>query len=73
METKRRSLVKAVSWRITGSLDTFFISWIVTGHPKVALSITSIEFLTKILLYWSHERAWLKIGWGRSMAREIRS
>jgi uncharacterized membrane protein len=65
MDTKARSLAKAVSWRITGSIDTFIISWIVTGHPKVALSITSIEVLTKIFIFWVHERVWFRVPWGQ--------
>jgi uncharacterized membrane protein len=60
-----RSLIKAVSWRLVGSLDTFVLSLIVTGNAKYAISIASIEALTKIGLYYLHERAWRKVAWGR--------
>ena len=65
-DTNIRSLVKALSWRLTGTIDTFIVSFIVTGELVVAGSIASIEVLTKICLFWFHERVWNKIKWGRS-------
>ena len=64
-EAHSRSLAKAISWRVTGTLDTFVISYIITGHAMLAGSIAGTELLTKILLYYLHERAWAKIPWGR--------
>jgi len=60
-----RSLAKAVSWRITGTIDTFIISWIITGEPLLASGIALTEIMTKVGLFWAHERIWNKIGWGR--------
>lgn len=60
-----RSLIKAVSWRFFGSLDTFVLSLIFTGSAKYAVSIATAEALTKIALYYVHERAWRKVAWGR--------
>jgi uncharacterized membrane protein len=60
-----RSLAKSVSWRFVGGLDTFLLSLIVTGNAKYAVSIASIEALTKIGLYFLHERAWRRVSWGR--------
>ena len=60
-----RSLVKAVSWRLVGSTDTFILSLIFTGSGKYAISIASAEALTKIALYYVHERAWRRVKWGR--------
>jgi len=60
-----RSLVKAVSWRVVGSMDTFVLSLIVTGSGKLAISIASVEALTKIALYYVHERVWRAVAWGR--------
>ena len=54
----RRSFVKAVSWRVVGSLDTAFWGWFFTGSFKIAGSIATFEVATKILLYYFHERAW---------------
>jgi uncharacterized membrane protein len=53
-----RSFVKAVSWRILGSIDTAVLGYIYTGDFKISLSIASTEVLTKIALYYFHERAW---------------
>lgn len=61
-----RSLAKAVSWRVTGTIDTFVISWIITGQVLLASGIAFTEIMTKILLFWLHERAWNKISWGKN-------
>jgi uncharacterized membrane protein len=63
-EAATRSLAKAVSWRITGTIDTFVISFIITGKFAVAGSIAGTELFTKIMLYYFHERIWAAIGWG---------
>jgi uncharacterized membrane protein len=60
-----RALVKAVVWRFVGSLDTFLLSLLVTGKLKYAVSIASVEALTKIGLFYLHERGWKLIPWGR--------
>jgi uncharacterized membrane protein len=54
----RRSFAKAVTWRILGSLDTAFWGWFFTGSLKIAGSIATFEIVTKIALYYFHERAW---------------
>jgi uncharacterized membrane protein len=60
-----RSLLKSVSWRIIGTLDTIVISYIITRKLAFALSIGGIELVTKMILYVVHERVWNKIKWGR--------
>ena len=60
-----RSLIKGVSWRITGSIDTLIISFFITGKLKLALGIMSVEFFTKVALYYCHERVWEKLSFGR--------
>ena len=64
-DTNLRSIIKALSWRLTGTIDTFIVSFFVTGELLSAGSIASIEILTKIALFWMHERAWTNIKWGR--------
>jgi uncharacterized membrane protein len=64
-EAHTRSLIKAISWRITGSIDTFVISLIVTGKISLAGTIASVEVITKIALYYFHERVWAIVTWGR--------
>ena len=68
-ESHPRSIVKAISWRVLGSLDTFLLSWLVTGSLEAAGAIASIETLTKIILYYFHERVWSAIEWGREVTR----
>lgn len=64
-EKPMRSIVKAISWRIIGTLDTIGISWLLTGEMNTALAIGSLELITKMLLYFGHERIWNKINFGR--------
>ncbi|TIL71305.1 MAG: DUF2061 domain-containing protein [Mesorhizobium sp.] len=65
MDTHSRSFAKALSWRVTGTVDTIIISLIVTGSIKLAAAIGVTEVITKSLLHYFHERAWLKIPYGR--------
>lgn len=60
-----RSLVKAISWRMTGTMDTFIISWFITGTLSFATGIALTEVFTKVILFWLHERFWNRIQWGR--------
>ena len=62
--TRRRSLAKMVSWRVTATVDTFIISYFVTGSFAWAGSIAGLEVLTKMGLYYLHERAWARVQWG---------
>jgi len=60
-----RSLIKTITWRILASLDTFLIAWFVSGSISVGGWIATIEVITKIILYYFHERAWNRIKWGQ--------
>ena len=62
--TKLRSLLKTISWRIVGTLDTMFLGWIITGSPLVGLKIGALELFTKMILYYFHERVWLQSKYG---------
>jgi uncharacterized membrane protein len=70
-ESHSRSFVKALSWRLLGSMDTFVISYFVTGQLVFAASIASVETVTKVVLFYVHERAWAVIPWGRVEADEV--
>lgn len=65
--THGRSLVKGISWRAVGTLDTMFIAYVITGVPLNAVAIGGFELFTKIALFYLHERIWGKIWWGRIM------
>ncbi len=56
-----RSLAKAISWRVTGSLDTMVLSFFFTQQLSIAVAIGSTEILTKMVLYYVHERVWNRI------------
>ena len=67
-ETHARSFVKAVSWRATGSIDTFVVTFVISGSTKLAGSVALTEILTKILIYYGHERIWALVPWGKRQA-----
>ena len=64
-ERPMRSIFKSISWRVIGTMDTIIISWAVTGELTLAFSIGSIELVTKMALYFFHERVWNSINWGK--------
>lgn len=64
-DSHQRSIAKAISWRVTGTADTFIISWLITGELMIAGGIATTEVVTKIVLYWLHERAWNRVKWGK--------
>nr|WP_246730475.1 DUF2061 domain-containing protein [Methylobacterium sp. 2A] len=61
-----RSIAKAVSWRLVGSLDTLVLSYLFTGNVLIAGSIASTETVTKTVLYYLHERGWALVSLGRA-------
>ena len=63
-EAHSRSFAKALSWRVLDSVDTFLLSLLFTGNAKAAGAIATTEVLTKMVLYYVHERAWARILWG---------
>jgi uncharacterized membrane protein len=56
----KRHLAKTITWRIVGTLDTMVLGWVITGNLKVGLAIGSFEIITKMALYFLHERVWYK-------------
>jgi len=64
-EKPLRSIVKTVSWRITGSSATFLIAYIMTGNLAIAGVIGIIQMISNTILYYIHERIWNKVSWGR--------
>lgn len=62
-----RSIIKTISWRITGTMDTFFISYLLTGSLGIAASIGGTELITKMVLYYFHERIWNRLKFGREI------
>ncbi len=55
---KFRHVLKTISWRIVGTIDTMIVSYIITGSAKIGLAIGGFEVFTKMILYYFHERIW---------------
>lgn len=60
-ESKLRSLLKTLTWRITATLTTIGIAYFIIGDVSVALAIGGIEFFAKMIIYYMHERLWSKV------------
>jgi len=60
MVSYKRHIAKTVSWRVIGTLDTMILSGIITGSWITGLTIGGVEVITKMVLYFLHERAWYK-------------
>ena len=60
-DSRARSISKALTWRVTATLTTGLIALGITGEVGTAVAIGSIEFFMKFVIYYAHERAWLRI------------
>lgn len=65
MDQPQRSIVKTISWRITGSSATFLIAYLLTDNFAIAGTIGVTQMITNTILYYVHERIWNKIRWGQ--------
>src|SRR5258708_38171963 len=64
-ESHARSIAKAVSWRATGSLDTFLVALLITADTRLAAGVAAPEMPPQIALYYLHDRVWTLVPWGR--------
>lgn len=67
----KRHVFKTITWRCLGTLDTFILSWIITGSSMVGLQIGATETFTKMILYYLHEKAWYKINYGLDKKKHL--
>ena len=65
-DLRKRTIVKTLTWRVTASLTTFIIAWVLTGDLLIGATIGSVEAIAKIFLYYFHERIWNNISWAKS-------
>lgn len=65
MDSSIRSIVKTVTWRLTGSSATFLIVYLITGDLISSGGVAVIQMIANTILYYLHERVWNKIQWGR--------
>ena len=61
---RSRHILKTLTWRAVGTIDTVLLGWLVSGDPKVGMTIGSLEVFTKMILYYVHERTWYRIDFG---------
>ena len=60
--SRLRHLAKTFTWRIVGTVDTILLGWLITGDPLTGAKIGGLELITKMVLYYFHERAWFRYG-----------
>lgn len=63
---QRRHLLKTVTWRIVGTIDTMTLAWLISGDPMVGVKVGGIEVITKMILYYIHERVWYRFNFGKN-------
>ena len=73
-ESRARSIAKALTYRVTGTIATIVVTYFVTGEIGAALAVGGIEPFVKIVVYYAHERAWqaVPLGTMRSLAQRVR-
>jgi uncharacterized membrane protein len=69
METRRRSLAKAMSWRFFATFITMSVAFVITGELTFALEIGLLDTAVKFLTYFGHERLWVRIQWGKQITK----
>ena len=62
--SNKRHVLKTFSWRAVGTLDTILLSWFITGNPLTGIKIGTAEVITKMVLYFGHEKLWYRINFG---------
>lgn len=71
-DSKKRHIAKTVTWRIVGTIDTMILAWVISGNPMVGLKVGGAEVVTKMILYYLHERGWYKIDYGIKQRRKLK-
>lgn len=72
-KTYKRHIAKAVTWRVVGTIDTVLLAWLISGNPYTGLMVGISEVITKMVLYYLHERAWFKVEIGvKGMAMTVK-
>ena len=70
--TVKRHIAKTITWRVVGTLDTILLGWLLTGDISTGVSIGAVEFATKMVLYFIHERIWFKVRVFREASSNVR-
>ena len=70
--TVKRHIAKTITWRVVGTLDTILLGWLLTGDISTGVSIGAVDFATKMVLYFIHERIWFKVRVFREASSNVR-
>ncbi len=72
-DSRVRHLAKTITWRVVGTIDTMILAWVISGDPATGFKIGAAEVVTKMILYYFHERVWYKINFGLDRRKERKS
>lgn len=70
MDTHSRSLMKTVSWRLTATVITTGVTYLLTGRADLALTVGVADTVSKFVIYYIHERVWTRVRYGVSRTPE---
>ena len=62
--SRKRHILKTITWRALGTIDTILLSWFISGNAAIGFSIGGAELFTKMILYYAHERIWYRCSFG---------
>jgi len=62
--SRKRHILKTITWRIVGTVDTILLGWVISGDATIGLTVGGFELFTKMILYYLHERIWYKTDFG---------
>ncbi len=63
-DSRRRHILKTISWRVVGTVDTMLLAWIISGDPMIGFQVGIAEVITKMIFYYLHERVWYRVDYG---------
>jgi uncharacterized membrane protein len=69
-DSKKRHIAKTITWRIVGTIDTMILAWVISGDPVIGLKVGGAEVVTKMILYYLHERGWYRLDYGLEQRRK---
>lgn len=67
--SRARHILKTITWRLVGTVDTIILSWWITNSATIGLTIGGFEVFTKMILYYLHERVWYKSNYGLNIKK----
>ena len=65
--TRKRTIIKAISWETFSTLATFCVAWLMFGNLGTCIVFATTTFLMKLVLFYGHDRLWHQIPYGKSM------